>query len=424
MLILAGVTAIAGGIIWASWSLIGMWIAPKLVLYSALNHSFVCLEERWEKHPMNLFSQILGGDGEYSAEIDLYAPDLVCGFSGVSGNVDMDYDNKQIKLMGSTISDDDCCNVGFYLDREMAAFHSEKLDSDLFYAVAYDTFSEDIRNIPLVSLFSDMPIFVQWESALQAMKAAMNITAPHNYNLNIPIQSIREFLKVFLLLPCKIERSDSWLNTGFSCCKITYSLDDRTSVMLEKFGIGLKDVLEGGKVSFILHRNHLVQVHAEAEINREIYMVTLMTTENPAFGKAQLSISGNTTDAVAVTVSSNQGKQVLSEIWEVSFEGRTVYASISYSGSCSYVTLCSEDKKTAFTIRSTDSGICFSTTDLMGLFSLLKPEKIYDKSISCSAIVRKGERIAVPKFKYLREWTLDEFAGILTVLAPVFGWKL
>jgi len=421
------IVIVASGIVWAAWDWFGIWITPRLILRSEIFELLSELDVRIENHPMKPIVKLVNEKGRYSADIELSIPELLWDISHVTGTVHMDLAHHQIQFRGSTLGKEGTNEIGVYLDQDKAGLQSEKLGSDEFFAVSYDTFLEDLGAVPLVSMFLEMPLFAQWESGLSRLEKLMEINVPKPIKMDFSQQMISDCMNAILFLPCKVESTESWMGLNYPSRKITYSLDENTYRILERSGVRLSEELKGATVSFILYKNNLIQIHAEAEVDSEMHRCELRIMDNAEFGKAELIYTGKSQEEVnIIKIASNRGINGLSEAWE--FRRGEEHKSIVFScvGDKSVVTLCSEGKEGGFTFKTTDAGLSCSTSDMLGLISLFSPgkERLSDVAVSCSITLREGSAVAVPKLKYLKEWSLEEFAGVLTILARFCGWKV
>lgn len=425
--------ALAGCMIWAAWDYAGVWIAPKMVLQSALRETVCELENRFDGHPLMVLAELLDEKGRYCADLELTFPDPLWGISQYRGDLQIDFSDHRIKTQGIVINEEDSHRFSVYLDREIAALQTDQMDNEKFYAVEYDSFSSDLKSIPLLSYFLENSLLSKWESGLGKVEELMGKTVPTPGRIQISPEMIEGVLKGILLLPCRVERSDCWLDSRYSSCKITYSLDERTKMLLERGGVRLNPELEEATVSFILYRNSLVQINAEAVVGSEVKECCFFLMEDATVGKAGLKYSVSRqgeANEISVSLSSNRGKESLTESWDISWnaDGRSNSIDLDYtwqSDSGKLFLKNAEGKGAFFVMKTTDNGLLFSSDDFMSLPAIFDSEK--NKSsllrMSGTVILRKGSPVAVPDYKPLKECSLEEFAGLLMVLAPVFGWK-
>lgn len=433
-LVLILVLIVTASMIWAAWDFLGMWIAPKLILHHALKEAIQELDVRFQDHPAMVLQSLSKAEGRYFAEVELSFPEATSGVSRYNGTAQLDLNKHQIRTQGDLSTGRDTYGFSVYLDREIAAVQSDKMSSDDFFAISYDTFSEEIQMVPLISLFLKTSLFSGWEKGLHTIKNVMDQNIPIPNGMQVTPEMMDGFLKGILVLPCRVERSDCWLDSRFSSCKISYSLDPKTVQILERGGVSLDRDLEKAEVSFILYRNNLVQVYAEAESADSTQRCTLMLMEDGAAGKAGITYSGSnkeTEDTFSLGISSNRGKSGLSEYWELEWRLGGQHKSVSLScvgtnGRECIVRVQSEDQNVALTLKKADEGITVSSPDLGGLITMFVPEKRRSVSdpVACTVTLRKGEAVPKPAYKPMKDWSLEEFAEMLTVLAPVFGWKI
>lgn len=434
VLVLILVLIVTAGMIWTAWDFLGMWIAPKLILHSALKEAIQELDVRFRDHPAMVLQRLSKAEGRYFARMELSFPEGASGISRYSGIAQLDLINHQIRTRGDVSTGKDTYGFSVYLDREIAAVQSDKMSSDDFFAISYDTFSEEIQAVPLISLFLKTSLFSGWKTGLHTIKTVMDQNVPIPNGIQVTPEMMDGFLKGILALPCHVERSDCWLDSRFSSCKISYSLDPKTVQLMERGGVILDRDLENAEVSFILYRNNLVQVYAEAERVDSTKRCTLMLMEDGSAGKAGITYSESkkeTGDTFSLGISSNRGKNGLSEYWELEWGQGGQHKSVNLScigtnGSEHIVRVQSEDHMMAFALEKADEGITVSTSDLGGLISMLLPGKRSCESgpSACTVTLRKGETVSKPAYKPMKAWSLEEFAELLTVLAPVFGWKI
>ena len=149
------------------WDTILLIVAPKAVLTGAVRVAVSQLEERFEDDPLRILLNTLDAEGKYTADIQLNSEHPSAGSVSYDMSVQTHGQNKQIFAEGLINADDVQLNISCYLDTAFMAISSDELVDGRFYGITYDTFSQDIRSIPLLDFFVSDKKLAQWEASVK-----------------------------------------------------------------------------------------------------------------------------------------------------------------------------------------------------------------------------------------------------------------
>ena len=414
------VTALSG----VFWDSIGIYIAPKWVLRNAAMTVFEQLETRFSNHPVRLLTQPFDGSDRFLTELDFRteAP----GAHAISGDLSLQLDlsGRKMQAVGTMESNKQKTELMLYLDPSVMVIGTDKDPGSIRYGIHYDSFREDIRNIPHLSAVIEESVFTAWEQKLLYVKNAVD----RDYSLpELPFVSadtVNKLLWGLVFMPCTIERIPCAEGYPMQCCRITYELSPER---LRAYWSGA----EGGlKVSFVLHRNKLIQLDAAAENGESLRQYSFTCTDNAAEGPLVLqlaSVRGGIREEACYSVTTKAGENQFSESWVIyrDYEGSEPVGQFAYTwypqtGDMQIITPSADP--ISLNLKCCETGICIASKEWSRIISGIWHRNSYlgeQRQISGTVTFRNGDSITVPDCVYLEDWSLEQLFQLLATLKSV-----
>ncbi len=270
LILLAAVLAVAAAV-FVFWDSIAIYVAPKAVLSGALQAAMEDLQEYYGQSPVSLLAGHLDAEGRYRATMDMETEDALLGSVQYNMTAELNLQNNRIAAQGVVTTAQNDLDLSVYLDRDFMALSSEDLLGGAYYGIAYETFSQDIRAIPLLSMFVSESVLSQWDGSVAGIQSAMNRSYQLPQLPEVSQTQIQGALAAVLLLPSDVARVQMTVNGEYAdCFRISYNAQgEQVGALLGN----VMDVGDGADASvvahFYLHEKELVmaQVNAAAGEN-------------------------------------------------------------------------------------------------------------------------------------------------------------
>lgn len=400
------------------WDMLIMYIAPQTVLRTALNNAIDGLDSRYQRSPVRIIAKGYAPNGQNTTQLVLNTSAIGSREICYDMNVQTDLSNNQVLAKGIVSSDGKELDISAYLDGCFMAISSDSLLKGGFYGITYETFSDDLRGIPLVSLLVPNAAMEKWAASVSRLQIKMN--QPHELP-QIPDISIEQLKKITLaILPFRGETSREEIlvnNQLETCYKLTYKVSGQQ--LGSVFGYLLDtDNPDSGQLTaaFYLYEKALVKVEfiALAEPDRASYVLSL----GPDAGTDDLSIGVSKREkGERSRFSASVSTRVTGETAEETICFNDTAISYVWENSTGDMRLTLPDRDAiSLNLSEAESGFRVMTQDfgkLMGWSG--------DKTYDCTMTIRKGSEISIPEYKNLDQWSLDDLKVLLGGIGSLIG---
>jgi len=206
------------------WSAVSTYFGPKAALTAALRDSMADLTYRFQNSPMQILIKGYDPQGQNTVQLDMTSSDKLLGEVSYDMLLQTDWKNNQFTASGTIAAANQSLNLSAYLNKEFAALTSDELLEGGYYGITFETFSEDLRSIPLLTFFLPEETLHSWESSVSKLEAWSNRSFTV---LEIP-QISQEQMKMITLgilaLKCGISEAEITLgDETLKCQQLTYS---------------------------------------------------------------------------------------------------------------------------------------------------------------------------------------------------------
>ncbi len=403
------------------WDVLVIYLAPQTVLRTALNNAMDGLDSRYQASPVRIIAKGYDPNGQNTTQLILKT--MARGDSAVcyDMNVQTDLSNHQIFAKGLVSSDGKNMDVSAYLDDCFAAITSDSLLEGNYYGITYESFGEDLRGIPLVSLLIPNAALEKWEISVSQLQEKMN----KSYALpQIPDISIEQLKKITLaILPFRGETSTGEISVNgqlVTCYQLTYKVSG------QQLGSAFRNILdteypENGQLTavFYLYEKALVKVelNAAAQTDRVSYILSLgpnAAADDLSFGMSK-TVKGESS-SFSASVSTRMNGNALEDTICIN----DTVISYVWENSTGDMRLKLPDRDVIFlNLSEAENGFRVITQDFGKLMGWSE-EKTYDSVMT----IHKGSEISVPPYKNLDQWSLDDLMVLLGNIGSLIGIRI
>lgn len=434
LILLLTVLLTVGVALFVFWDKIAVYIAPKAVLSEALADAVEDLQYHYSRSPVSMIAKHVDPEGRYTVDMELHTENELAGEIVYEMTAQADTLTNQLFAEGTAGTGEKELDLSLYMDKEFMAISSDDLLNGAYYGIFYETFPEDIRGIPLLSILIGEDILTEWDANVAEIQAMMG----RSYRLpqipEISEQDIQKALTSVLLLPSHVKRAEVsvWGVTGTGH-SITYSAEG------EKVGEVLGYLMDTGDgsdpsvtVTFYLYDNTLImaELQGEAGGNQIRYSLELMceASDTRVFRAAYTENGEEKGFCLRHTANMSGGN--LDESWTLypDFEGAGKETALYYRWDPSLGNLViTEDQETiAVNLMETDNGLRIQTNQFEQLMAYVTGQEIEDDAepAACTMTLQAGAEIAAPEYKNLDAWSLDDLLVLLGGIGSLIGLSL
>ncbi|MDO5399854.1 MAG: hypothetical protein Q4F17_02595 [Eubacteriales bacterium] len=406
-MVLGAVLVILGASVYFYWDALVMYAAPQVPLKAALGTVFDALEQRYQDSPVPVLFRGYQADGLNSVQVELSQDGAVKG--RLEAQVDLE--GNRLSFRGTLPEAQRLGSVSMYLDRERVALTSDTLLQGGYYGITYDTFRQDLGEIPLVSLLAPEALISQWEDSLKDIQQKMD------WSVELPQlpEISMDDLKTATLALWALRGRTSVQNLRVDgqqrpCWKVAYALDGEPARLLWEKALNTPMPQDGQiRFAFYLWENALVRLELEAGET-----LACALDLGPDAREDDLNLTVRTDGLTrSLGLQTRQGRDTLL------LDG-TAY-SWDWNRTAGDLTLLLPGKEPLpMTLTAAPEGFCLQSDYL---WRRLRENPVQD--YTCTLTVTKGTQFRTPEYKNLNAWSLDDLLtflnGAWTLLLPQEG---
>ena len=313
-------------------------------------------------------------------------------------------------------------NARFFADGEGIAAASDQLTAGKWYGIRYDSFAQDISQIPLISWILSESLLRQWESGLSDLQA--RFLAEFGFPA-VPSVSREDLSRLtFALASMKAEVKRTAISLGNStqnCLRIHFRSDELLSPLLPRSGQG------DAACTFYLRNGQLILTDITAESEGQKIRFQLESEGDPATDPIRLLYSceeaGKGTP-VSAEILSQIRSGILTESWTIRAAGGTLAFSYRYDPASGAATVSSgESEPAALLFHPGDEGFHLETGDFPQIAAMLfAPDfSLPDTMSRCILDVHPDSAPERPEFLTPKDWSTEDLLTLLEGLGSVLN---
>jgi len=404
---------------------------PKTILSTAIRDSFVQLRSRFENDPMILVLNTLDQEGKQTAFLNLDAEHAYLG----PVHYDMQIQTEPHFFLGEGSVQKSTINLDLelYADADFMAISSKNLASGEYYGITYDTFLQDIQSIPLLTWLIGDPILNSWNEKVQNIQETMETGYYVPY---LPVLSAEDLTKLtlfFITSPADVEKTTLPVNgEELEVHKISYSLNTPqiADLLYQILDIEPDDSVHS-EGTFYVYEKKIVAAEIKAantDTRRTIRLEMGLNISQDPIVAILATEQDQSRDEKKIRIETASQSPVFRERWEFtgSNHNRLLinYEWVPDSGDM-WLQI-NEGEAIPINLTGTDYGIKIESTNFVPLFRYIYPKqaKQSHNTISGTVTFIRGNTIAVPPYKNLDQWSLDDFLIFLENIGSLIGFEL
>jgi len=381
-------------------------VIPRVILVSALAETGEALTQRFEGDPLRILLRALDPEGKYTLSGSLELTGSYPEALDLEGVLEADLKGHRFWAGGTASASDKTLDFALYMDPGCLAVSSRQLTEGNYYGITYDSFSEDIRRIPLLNVFISDAVFARWEESLQTLREQILREYPLPQLPELPEDMHQTLTAALLTLPYTAENRTLTENDETLVCRaLTYSL--KAEELKEAFPQLQQET--AAAITFYLNRSRMAAVQCLITSGGETNCWFVKLGQNPKTEPLVLQYTGRSGDITTIVTDTQKTENRYRESWEITAKGEKYSLFYDREQESGKMLLRINDALEACEVflTETDQGISFRSSQLEKL--LQTDEKGSWRPASCELNLEKGSGIAVPAYKNLDQWSLEDF---------------
>ena len=367
-------------------------------------------------------------NGKYTVRLNLDTGNRIVGPIGYDMILQTDISRHQIQAEGNTSASGRKMQISLYADDEFIAVSSEELLSGHYYGITYDSFSEDIRSIPLLGSFIGNRVLNCWDSSVQNIQEQMRRVVPLAQFQRIPQKRIRMFSLGVLNWPSTIEtRSITMNEVLMECQAISYHAgsEQLKNLFPDATFEGDPDI----EVTFYLCEKNLVYVQLAYICEDRDVRYALFLGTDPQNNEIKVEVTVNSrekSEVSAISIDTRQNDSKYTENWDYmkSVDGiqETNTLSFDWEPSTGKLELqYNSNLPAALNLQETSEGIRIKSNNFAEIIQILKRNHPVQAQITGEVLIKTSSAIAVPQYKNMDQWSIDDFFILLSGIGSLMG---
>lgn len=406
---------------------LAIWVAPKTVLSGAIYTAAEDLQQRWLRSPVSMLAACWNPEGQYAGHLDLNGENQLLGSVSYHMDIQADIVNNRILAEGIVRTQQNGLDLALYLDRDYMAVSSEGFLKGEYYGITYNTFSQDIRSIPLISMFINQDILAGWEASVENVQTVMNRSYQPPQLPQMKPEELRQALTAVLLLPGRVERDQIMVNGVVrGCRRVDYNANGEQVLSV------LADLMDTGDgsdariaASFWIWEDQLVKVSLQGQAggNSIRCVLELLCGEDTVTVRLSRQ-EGAEENGFCLEYYASEENGMLREAWTLSdqFDGGENERRFAYSWEPESGQLILDGEGSPrVTISKTEEGIVLHTEDLKSLWQNVSEKSVPGELSYCEVTINHGQGITPPEYKNLDRWSLEDLLVLLGGIGGLFG---
>lgn len=396
-------------------------IAPGSTVRSAVRTAAADLRTRLEESPVIQVAEVLSNETkDIRIRLDRSEKGSIDGSASVQPG--------KIRMDGTLFAENGEINLSCYADGTFMALSSEAFTGGRWLGVAYDTFSEDIRKIPLVSWFLPDRVIESWENSLEKLRSRME------HPLNIPRipQWEEEKLELLLLglsaLPAKAETVPVPLEgEAGTCQRVVFQAGPETlgTVLGQEASPG-----DSGTAAFYLLDSRLILTDVTVNLGQEEYRLRLETGRDPLINPLSLLLerrSGSAVETFRARLSTKELEGIRREYWQITVNQRNLELICSRQENSALVRLQDGQGLSADLSFGRQEGALTLETGQPGALERMitgREAALLDGVSGLSAVITPGNGVTTPQYRKPDTWSTEDFLALMEGLGTLFGLRM
>ena len=420
-------------------------IAPRLVLYGAINDAFEQVESRFENSPSHMLLDVYDPEGQYQADLQLETKMALVGLVRYDMDMQVQLQPRRIQGSGTVVAGKKALDLSVYMDGDFAAVSSDSLVKGKYYGICYDTFPQDLQDRDVLSLLIGDETKAKWENSVSSLDEFLSKEAKLPKFSQSDIQAA---LYAVLTLDPQVSREKIQLSgENVKVHAITFRASGQQIAKAAKpyqqeLTPQLIDWIEEIKndpefyVEAVFYLDHGTLVQLEGNLVSSAYSYRISACLGAPDEKQALSLDleiaeGEERKRFELSVENAEHEESYQE--KISFihtkNGLRKTYGIDYtydlnSGEMDLkLTKDAEESQMRMHMAGEGERLTITTQDIAPLISLFREKPIKIPMI-CTVSIMQGQEITAPEYRNLDQWSLEDLWILIKGLGGLIGIKL
>ena len=420
-------------------------VAPRLVLYGAMNDAFGQLESSFENSPVHMLADVYDPEGHYQADLQLQTNMPLVGLVRYDMDMQVQLAPRRILGSGTVVAGKKALDLSVYLDGDFAAVSSDSLVKGNYYGICYDTFSRDVRDWEVLTMLIGKDTITGWENSVSSLDTFLS---GEPRKLNVSSGDIRAALYAVLTLDPQVSTEKiqhvgekikvhtiSFRATGQQIAKAAKPHQQELTPQLARWIEEIKKDPEFYvEAVFYLDRGTLIRL--DCDLVSAAYSCRVSACLGRPDEKQDLSleleiVSGADLERFELSVENGEKEAVYQE--KISFihtkNGRQESYGVDYTYDLSSgemdlkLTKDAEESQTRMHMAAEGEKLTITTQNITPLVNLFR-EKPLKTPMICTVSIMQGQEIAVPEYRNLDQWSLEDLWPLVKGIGGLIGINL
>lgn len=410
LILIPAVLALAAAAFWFAY------LSPRMALSRAAEDALSMLEQRLAESPVPILAQGYDESGKNTTSLELTVSDGV----QYDMQVQTDMAANQLFAQGTVRIEGNSLNLSAYLDGQFAAITSEELFKGGYYGITYDTFSSDVRSFPLISLLVPSATLGKLDSSVEKLQAYMNRSRQLPQLPDVQQEDVRKLILGLLVLKSDVHREALTVDgESLECLRFDYSATGEQAGTLLGYLMDTGGLTQGDiTASFYLHDKTLIAVRCNGRAGENQAALRLELGRDAAQGEVSMAfekLENGEKSAFSYRIGARDADGAHTET--AVFGTQSVIFDWHPQTGDMVLTLPGKEPVSLYLTQAQD-GFQIKTRDFASLIGI-SSQKGFDSTMT----VHKGASIAVPDYKNLDEWSLDDLLALLGSIGGLLGFK-
>ena len=417
-------------------------IAPRLVLYGALNDAFDQLEARFEDSPGHMLLDVYNPQGFYRADLQLETKMALVGPVRYDMDMQIQLQPRRVLGSGTVYAGKKALDLSVYMDGDFAAVSSEGLAEGNLYGICYDTFSQDVQRKDVLSFLIGEETLAGWEKSVSSLDAFMSreTALPQ-----LSRSDLRAALFAVLTLDPQVSREKlrgngeqssvhaiTFRATGRQIAEAAKPHREELSPEITAWIDQIKDDPEFYiEAVFYLNRGTLVQLQASLKSSEGSCQITAGLGEPDERQVLSLIFEiaeGEKQARFVLSVENTVNREAYQE--KIQFSATKNGMDQTYCVDYTYdlssgemdMNLTKNGKESRIRMHLAGEGekLTITTQDITPLLNLFREKPMKTPAV-CTLTLMQGTEIAVPEYRNLDQWSLEDLWTLIKGLGSLIG---
>lgn len=441
---IVGAAALAAALLSLCFFGVRVRLAPRWVVSRALGTVLTELDSRFEKSPVHMLTSALDREGRQKADLQMETQLEYLGIVRYDMHLNTQLRPCRVQAEGTVVTGGKALDLSLYLDGDFAAVSSKSLVEGNYYGITYDSFSQDIRSRELLAALIGDKTISQWEQSVSKLDAAMS------RDVKLPEMDVEDMVSCLygvLTLKPQVSRVETPAGAAPYAYAVTFEASvqeivqaaenyrDQIPAEITAWLDRLKTDSEASvKVVYLLSKGDLVQIMLELDALGEYARLSLSLGVDPAISELNADLitkAGDEDCRIRMeldTVSDDESYQERLHIVQtqnhVSKEFSLDYTFDLSTGEMDLSIL--RDDKTAqlqLNLKGEGDTLTIHSQNVTPFLNLFV-KKPLDHPAICTLELSPGGEVAVPEYRNLDQWSVEDLFALLTGLGGLLGLKL